>query len=76
MVPLQPNLDGNTVLRIPPPHVQDAVQEAWVAYLAGQDPDLAIWSYLARLRRAERRYVCFSQLEPREQERIYSELPD
>jgi hypothetical protein len=76
IVPLPPTLTGVTVLRIPRPLHDDAVQEAWVAYLAGQDPNLAVWSYLARLHRSERRCVCFSQMEPKELERIYSELPE
>jgi hypothetical protein len=76
LVPLPPTLTGATVLRIPRHLHDDAVQEAWAAHLAGQDPNLAVWSFLDRFRRAERRCVCFSQLEPDELERIYSELPE
>jgi hypothetical protein len=70
---LPPTLDGGTLVRIPLPHLEDAVQEAWVAHLAGEDPNLAIWSYLERLRRVERRCVCFSQLDPKELAKIHSD---
>jgi hypothetical protein len=76
LVPLPPTLEGTTILRIPRHLHDDAVQEAWAAHLAGLDPNLAVWSFLDRSRRAERRCVCFSQLEPGELERIYCEMPE
>jgi len=70
-----PSLYGGTLVRIPLPYREEAMQEAWVAHLGAEDPNIAVWSYLKRIRRRERRCTCFSQLDPREQLRIYEELP-
>ena len=72
---LPPTLDGRTLKRIGRLHQEDALQEAWVAYLESADPDSAVWSYLKKVRRAQRRCVCFSQLPPDEQRFIQEELP-
>jgi hypothetical protein len=69
-------LDGATLLRVREPLRQDAIQEAWAAHLAGENPNDAVRSFVRRNARAERRFLCFSQLDPDEQERIYTELPE
>jgi len=40
---------------VPPRHREDAYQEAWVAFLSGEDPVAAIWRYAKSEYRAERR---------------------
>ena len=72
---LPPTLDGRTLKRVPRRYREDAFQDAWAAYLAGADPNVAVWSLVKRLRRAQRRCVCFSQLDPDQQRVIYEELP-
>lgn len=69
------SLDDRTVSRVPRRHVEDAVQEAWVAYLRAKNPNTAVAGYLNLVQRREERCVCFSQLEAEEWVRIYYEMP-
>lgn len=66
-------LGGGTLLRIPRRHRADALQEAWVAHLTGQDPSAAVWAYVKRTDRAERKSQSFSQLDEDQQRRIFFE---
>ena len=44
--------------QVPSEAREDAVQESWVAYLAGRDPVRAVNSFAHRERRHERRSLC------------------
>jgi hypothetical protein len=44
--------------------------------LAGADANAAVWKYVKRTARRERRVVCFSQLDPKVLHRIYCEMPE
>jgi hypothetical protein len=66
-------LDGGTVMRIPRRYREDAVQEAWVAHLAGRDPNAAVWAYVKRRARTERKSLPFSQLDEDQQRLIFQE---
>ena len=63
---LPPTLDARTIVRIPRRLFDDAVQTAWVAYLAGRNPNTAAAGYVNRVRRRERRMRCFSDLDAAE----------
>lgn len=59
-----PTLAGTTAVRVPFRWREDAMQEAWLAYLEGRDANAAVWAYVTRVRRRETRCPCFSQLAP------------
>lgn len=61
---LPPSLARGTECRIPRHCMEDAIQEAWAAHLAGNDANVAVWRLVQRNRRHRRRVVCFSQLDP------------
>ena len=69
-------LDGRTVSRVPRRHLDDAVQQAWLACLRKKNPNTAAASYVNFVHRRESRVTCFSQLDPDEWDRIYYELPE
>jgi len=71
--PLPPSLDGKTVIRIPRSDLEDATQEAWAAYLSGEDPNVAVWAYLQRTRRQARRVIFFSEMTPEQCRRMLGE---
>jgi hypothetical protein len=73
---LPPSLRRGTIRRIPRQLLDDAAQEAWAAHLAGADANAAVWKYVKRTARRERRVVCFSQLDPKVLHRIYCEMPE
>jgi len=73
---LPPSLRRGTVRRIPRHCIEDAVQEAWAAHLAGADATAAVWRYVKQTQRRQKRIVCFSQLDPKVFRRIYNETPD
>jgi len=50
---LPPGLCRSDVNRIPPDQIEDAVQEAWVAHLAGQSSTAAVWRYVKRVQREQ-----------------------
>jgi len=72
---LPPSLRRGTVCRIPRCCIEDAAQEAWLAHLAGDDADAAVWRYVKQTQRRRKRIVCFSQLDPKVLHRIYNEMP-
>ncbi|HUS92088.1 MAG TPA: hypothetical protein VM695_09575 [Phycisphaerae bacterium] len=63
-VPVPPSLDGRTLVRVPYPYREDALQVAWVAHLEGHSANRAVVAYVNFRRRREARTVCFSQLDP------------
>jgi len=69
---LPPSLRSGTVCRIPRQLLDDAAQEAWAAHLAGNDANAAVWKYVKRTARQNKRMVCFSQLDPKILQRIYN----
>jgi hypothetical protein len=70
-----PGLDERTVSRIPRRHIDDAVQEAWLAYLRGKNPNTAAARYVNRAQRHERRFECFSELDADQWIKLYEETP-
>jgi len=70
---LPPSLDGKTLVRIPRCDLEDATQEAWAAYLSGQDPNVAVWAYLQRTRRYARRTIFFSEMTTEQGRRVLGE---
>ena len=75
-VPLPPSLAAGSVALLPHWCREDAVQEAWVAHLSGQDAGQAARAYVRRARRREMRATCFSQLPPEVEKRILLEMPE
>jgi len=63
------------VSRIPRRYIEDAVQEAWLAYLRGKNPNTAAAGYVNLAQRREERCECFSQLDIDQWFRIYYETP-
>ena len=59
---LPPNLPERYIHKVAKRHREDAIQEAWVAYLQGQDPINAIWRYAKQEYRHERRQIDISQV--------------
>jgi len=66
---LPPGLTDDDIGRIPAEHREDAIQEAWVAYLEAQrsgedgfDARRAVWRYVQRERRHNRREINTSSL--------------
>jgi len=68
-----PSLGARTAFRVPRRHRQDAAQEAWLAFVTGEDADMAVWSYVKKTERQEARCTCFSQLEEEQRDRIFQE---
>ena len=54
----------------PERHREDAIQEAWVAYLEGRDAARAANRYQMNELRYERRHIPFSQLDEAEREEL------
>lgn len=67
---MPPTVRRGTIGRIPRYCMEDAVQEAWAAHLAGADSNLAVWRYVKQTQRRRRRTVCFSQLDPKTSRRL------
>ena len=42
---------------VPHPHREDAIQEAWLAFLSGRDPARAVNTFSRRERRLRRRFI-------------------
>ena len=61
-VPYPPGLTEDDVKLIPGRYREDAIQEAWVAHLQGEDPKAAAHRYKMQELRHEKRQVCESQL--------------
>ena len=61
-VPLPPNLKQSTIDSLPARHREDAIQEAWVAYLSGKSPNAAAKNYVAKETKHEKRTTPASQL--------------
>jgi hypothetical protein len=71
---LPSSLDERTVARVRRRDRDDAVQEAWLAYLRKRNPNTAIAAYVNLRRRQEARCTCFSDLDPDRLDAILSEL--
>ena len=61
---LPPGVRPAVLAGVPKQYRREAVQEAWVAHLEGDDPERRVWRWFRRLRRHEARFTCFSQLGP------------
>ena len=59
-----PGLSPFVLMRTPARHRKDAVQEGWVALLAGRNPSIAAKIYVRRELRHEERMTPMSQLRP------------
>ena len=59
---LPPGMSETDLIGIPTRHREDAVQEAWLAHLQGQDPVKAARNYKDRETFHERREPSFSSL--------------
>jgi len=68
--PLPPGLNSDIAGRIPFDLLEDAVQQAWLAHLAGDNPNRSVWRVVKRERRRRKAVVCFSQLDPAERRRV------
>ena len=53
--PLPPGVPVSTANRIPQFCIEDVAQEAWVAHLSGQDPNVAIWKHVRQFCREARK---------------------
>ena len=69
-IPLPPNLKQSTIDSLPARHREDAIQEAWVAYLSGKSPAAAATNYVKREKKLERREKPFSKLDEQEQTQV------
>ena len=69
---MPPSLRHGTIRRIPRQLMDDAAQEAWAAHLAGADANTAVWKYVKRTARQDKKMICFSQLDPKVLHRIYN----
>ena len=56
-VPLPPGTTKKTFELIPARHREDAIQEAWLAYLQGKRPKRAAEKYAINELRRERRHI-------------------
>jgi len=72
---LPPGLQPVSLRRLPRQLREDALQEAWLAQLAGGRPDRRLRAYARREERYRARYVPISQLDKGLQ-RALLELPD
>jgi len=72
---LPPTLDTRVLRRVAAVDREDALQEAWVAYLEAGGANAAVWGFVKLLQRTRRRCACFSQLPLDEQRFIQEELP-
>ncbi len=73
--PLKPKQLANLkreIQLIPYRHREDALQEAWLAYLEGKNPIMAVKGYWNRERRHERREAPFSQVKSEQIEEVKS----
>jgi len=59
-----PNLTARDFRYIPSRFREEAIQEAWVAYLQGHNPLRRVWAFVKLQRRRRFRQVCGSQLRP------------
>ncbi len=69
---MPPTMGRGIVSRIPRYCMEDAVQEAWAAHLAGADANLAVWRYVKQTQRCRKRAVCFSQLDSKTSRRLHN----
>jgi len=68
--PLPPGLKPKAASLIPHDMLDDALQEAWLASLTGDDPTRAVWRFVKRARRRRAAMPCFSDLDSRALRRI------
>lgn len=59
-----PNLTAQDFRQVPSRFREEAIQEAWVAYLEGRNPLRRVWAFVKVQRHREARQVCGSQLSP------------
>jgi hypothetical protein len=68
--PLPPGLEQNVASAIPYDLLDDAIQEAWLASLTGDDPTRAVWRFVRRMRRQRAAMLLFRDLDSKTLRRI------